>query len=88
MDPISDRGRLMNDQSVVSLARNLSATSSLVRRLVRAKLDPGKKRVRQLLNDIDDRRLLEFGLAPEDIALLRGVPVSRARNRRKGTFRP
>jgi hypothetical protein len=48
------------------------ARSSLVRRLVRAKDDPAKQRIRRWLSDIDDERLLSLGLTPEDIALLRG----------------
>ena len=48
------------------------ARSSLVRRLVEAKDDPAKQRIRRRLGDIDDARLLGFGLTPEDIALLRG----------------
>jgi hypothetical protein len=46
--------------------------SSLVRRLVRAKDDPGKQRIRRWLCAINDERLLDFGLTTEDIALLRG----------------
>lgn len=48
------------------------ARSSLVRRLVRAKDDPAKQRIRRWLSDIDDQRLSSLGLTPEDIALLRG----------------
>jgi hypothetical protein len=44
-----------------------------VRRLVRAKDDPAKQRIRRWLSDIDDKQLLNFGLTPEDIALLRGA---------------
>jgi hypothetical protein len=54
------------------LARCGKARSRLVRRLVRAKDDPAKQRIRRWLSDIDDERLLSFGLTPEDIALLRG----------------
>jgi hypothetical protein len=43
-----------------------------VRRLVRARDDPAKQRIRSWLSDINDERLLSFGLTPEDIALLRG----------------
>jgi hypothetical protein len=46
--------------------------SSLVRRLVQAKDDPAKQRIRRWLGDINDERLASFGLTPEDIALLRG----------------
>jgi hypothetical protein len=53
-------------------ARCRKARSSLVRRLVQAKDDPAKQRIRRWLSDIDDERLLRFGLTTEDIALLRG----------------
>ena len=63
------------------------ARSSLVRRLVQAKDDPAKQRIRRWLSDIDDERLAGFGLTPEDIALLRGsgnsgwiTPVPAQRN--------
>ena len=49
------------------------AGSSLVRRLVLAKDDPSKQRIRALLGEIDDERLLCFGLTSEDIAALRGT---------------
>jgi hypothetical protein len=49
--------------------------SSLVRRLVRARNDPGKARIRMWLTDLDDAELRSgLGLMPEDIAELRGVP--------------
>jgi hypothetical protein len=48
------------------------ARSGLVRRLVQARDDPAKQRIRRWLSDITDERLLSFGLTPEDIALLRG----------------
>jgi hypothetical protein len=41
--------------------------SSLVRRLVSAKDDPAKQRIRRWLSDINDERLLGFGLTAEDI---------------------
>ena len=53
-------------------ARCRKARSSLVRRLVQAKDDPAKQRIRRWLSDISDERLLSLGLPPEDIALLRG----------------
>ena len=53
-------------------ARCRKARSSLVRRLVQAKDDPAKQRIRRWLSDIQDDRLLSFGLTPDDIALLRG----------------
>ena len=49
------------------------AGSSLVRRLVRAKDDPAKQRIRAQLSEIDDERLLGLGLTSEDIAALRGT---------------
>ena len=52
------------------------AGSSLVRRLVLAKDDPAKQRIRAWLSDVDDERLLRFGLTSQDIAALRGT-VSR-----------
>jgi hypothetical protein len=48
------------------------ARSSLVRRLVQARDDRAKQRRRRWLSDINDARLLSFGLTPEDIVLLRG----------------
>ena len=53
-------------------ARCRKARSSLVRRLVQAKDDPAKQRIRRWLSDVSDERLLSLGLTPEDIALLRG----------------
>jgi hypothetical protein len=71
-------------QSIVEgPARCQEAGSSLVRRLVRAKDDPAKQRIRRWLGAINDERLLNFGLTPEDIALLRGSGSSaRAGSRR------
>ena len=43
-----------------------------MRRLVRAKDDPAKQRIRRWLSDIDDQQLSSLGLTPEDITLLRG----------------
>jgi hypothetical protein len=54
-------------------AGRVMAGSSLVRRLVRAKDDPAKQRIRAQLSEIDDERLLRFGLTSEDIAALRGA---------------
>jgi hypothetical protein len=45
-------------------ARGRRARSSLVRRLVQANDDPAKQRIRRWLSDIDDERLLSFGLTP------------------------
>jgi hypothetical protein len=51
--------------------------SSLVRRLVQAKDDPAKHRIRAWLCEIDDVRLRRFGLTTEDIAMLRGPSTSK-----------
>ena len=53
---------------------NLSTTaSSLVRKLVWARNDPGKQRVRAWLMDLDDAQLSSgLGLTLEDITVLRG----------------
>ena len=46
--------------------------SGLVCRLVRARDDPGKERIRMWLIDLDDARLKSgLGLTAEDIAVLR-----------------
>ena len=45
----------------------------LVRRLVRARNDPGKERIRNWLIDLDDAQLQSgLGLTLEDIVILRG----------------
>jgi hypothetical protein len=62
---------IMEGSSQFVTARPAKARSSLVRRLVQAKDDPGKRRIWRWLSDIDDERLLGFGLTPEDIAILR-----------------
>ena len=58
--------------NVSSVGRPI-AGSSLVRRLVLAKDDPAKLRIREWLGDIDDERLFFLGLTSEDIAALRGT---------------
>ena len=55
-------------------ARYRKAHSGLVRRLVQARDDPAKQRIRRWLSEINDERLLSFGLTPEDIVLLRSSP--------------
>jgi hypothetical protein len=53
-------------------ARLPAPGSSLVRRLVRARNDPGKERIRMWLIELDDAELRSgLGLTPEDIATLR-----------------
>jgi hypothetical protein len=64
------------------------ARSSLVRRLVEARDDPAKQRIRRWLGDIDDERLANFGLTPEDIALLRGSGNSVTLDHGSRRFRP
>ena len=55
--------------------KGLSSTgSALVRRLVRARNDPGKERIRMWLINVDDAQLRSrLGLTQEDIAVLRGA---------------
>ena len=63
--------------------------SSLVRRLVQARDDPAKRRIRHWLSDINDEQLLAFGLTEEDIALLRARPEGpHARRARTSSFGP
>ena len=53
-------------------ATRLVTRSGLVRRLVRARNDPGKERICKWLIDIDDAKLQsDLGLTFEDIAVLR-----------------
>jgi hypothetical protein len=52
-------------------ARHLNARSGLVRRLVQARNDPAKERIRAWLRDLDDGQLSSLGLTPEDISVLR-----------------
>src|SRR5215467_13639102 len=74
------RGRQMSiqftRQGMAALPASFSRPrSSFVRRLLRARDDAVKQRVRTWLMGLDNERLLGFGLAPEDIALLRGFPM-------------
>jgi hypothetical protein len=51
---------------------SLTTASSLVLRLVQARNDPGKERVRMWLLNLDDAQLQSgLGLTPQDIAVLR-----------------
>jgi hypothetical protein len=63
--------------------KDLKIRSSLVRRLVQARDDPAKHRIRAWLCDLNDGQLSSFGLTSEDIAVLRGTqsPNSRRRER-------
>ena len=47
--------------------------SSFVRRLLQAQNDPAKQRVLAWLLQIDDARLIRFGLNPEDVVILRAT---------------
>lgn len=53
--------------------------SSFVHSLLQARDDATKRRVLGWLLEIDDDRLLGFGLTPEDIALLRGTAARGSR---------
>jgi hypothetical protein len=61
-------------EAVATLSTSVRpATSGLVRRLVRARNDPGKERIRMWLISLDDAQLRSgLGLTPDDIAVLRG----------------
>jgi hypothetical protein len=64
----------MRQISSFAAQANLSTMgSSLVRRLARARNDPGKERVRAWLMDLDDAQLSSgLGLTLEDVIVLRG----------------
>jgi len=61
-------------QAIAAVSLSLPTRGSgLVRRLVRARNDPGKERVRMWLLGLDDAQLQSgLGLRPEEIAVLRG----------------
>jgi hypothetical protein len=66
-------------QAVATLSANVRPVpSGLVRRLIRARNDPGKGRIRMWLIDLDDSQPRSgLGLTFEDIAVLRaGTPRS------------
>jgi hypothetical protein len=55
-------------------AKDVKVRSSLVRRLVKARNDPGKQRARAWLCELSDEQLSSrLGCTPEDIAALRGT---------------
>ena len=64
------------------------ARSSLVRRLVAARNDPAKQRIREWLANLGDEELSGLGLTPPDIVILRGMQrppeLSQADIRRDG----
>ena len=49
-----------------------------MRRLVLARDDPAKERIRQWLSAMDDDRLMSFGLTPLDIVILRSATARHA----------
>ncbi len=53
-------------------AEPLIARSALVHRLIRARNDAARERIREWFCQMDDQRLLDFGLTPVDGAILRG----------------
>ena len=61
-------------QAITTFSASLPTTGSgLVRRLVRARNDPGKERIRNWLIDLDEAQLQSsLGLTLEDILILRG----------------
>jgi hypothetical protein len=58
-------------QQGIAPSSALRARSSLVRRLVQARDDPAKQRIRAWLSALDDEQLSGLGLTPEDITVLR-----------------
>ncbi len=66
-------------QGTARIVRGNETGSPLVRRLVLAKDDPAKQRIRAWLSGIDDERLFCLGLTSEDIAALRGTASLPAR---------
>ena len=62
-------------ENLVRSDKRTTKGSSLVRRLVLARDDPAKERIRQWLSAIDDDRLMSFGLTPLDIVILRSAPA-------------
>ena len=68
-------------QAIAALSASPPTTvSGLVPRLVRARNDPGKERVRMWLIGLDYAQLQSgLGLTPEDITVLRGGPSQNLR---------
>ncbi len=67
----------MNDLAqAIDYSSDQKPKSGLVRRLVLARDDAVKLRARQWLTAMDDQKLLDFGLSRQDIAALRGFPMS------------
>jgi hypothetical protein len=58
--------------TTIQFSRKAIAASGLVRRIVRARNDPGKERIRMWLTHLNDGELRSgLGLTREDIAVLR-----------------
>jgi hypothetical protein len=64
--------RIASSEQAAVLA-SPKAKSSLVRRLVAAKDDPAKQRIRAWLASLEDEQLTGLGLTPQDIVILRGA---------------
>jgi hypothetical protein len=63
--------------------RGQKSRSPLARRVVNAKDDPAKRRIRHWLSDISDDRLLSFGLTAQDMVHLRGARSALAEGPRR-----
>ena len=63
--------RFGQDEIAASLAMPASSSALVHRLLLRSHDDAAKRRILTLLVAVDDARLLNFGLTPEDIAILR-----------------
>jgi hypothetical protein len=57
----------------VAAGRLLKSGSSLVRRVVQARDDPAKQRIRAWLRALDNEQRSSLGLTSEDMAVLRGT---------------
>ena len=78
MSPFSHNEASMNMQFLrrdmtARSAVHLKARSSLVRRLIQARDDPGKDRIRGWLRNLSHEQLSGLGLTFEDITVLRGT---------------
>jgi hypothetical protein len=61
-------------QGMAAIPLTVPATqSSFVRRLLQTHNDPAKQRALAWLLQIDDARLIRFGLTPEDVVILRAT---------------
>jgi hypothetical protein len=69
-------------------ATHLKARLSLVRKLIQARDDPGKHRIRGWLRNLGDDRLSDLSLTFEDIAVLRGTQTPSSSQPKGGQFAP